>query len=283
MVPVNYNLDGRVAIVTGAAGIRGMGRAIALTLASAGADVAVCDLYADKVGSFDLEGTANEIRKLGRRSIAVKTDITNINDVNNLVDTVVKELGTVDILVNNAGFGVAEPLLQLTLKTWNKVMDINLKGCFLCCQAAGKIMVKQKRGVIVNIASTSGRRGSPSLVPYGTSKAGVISFTRAAAQELAPYGIRVNGIAPGPTVTDMPSHVAEGGPVSNDEMITKMREQVFGGNMGLMVPLGRYGLPSDIANVTLFLCSDASGYVTGETLAVDGGLIMGNFPPPPAK
>ena len=283
MAAGNYNLDGRVAIVTGAAGIRGMGRAIALTLANAGADVAVCDLYADTVGSFDLEGTANEVRKVGRRSLAIKTDITQESDVKNLVNTVVKEFGRIDILVNNAGFGVAEPILNLSLKTWDKVMDINLKGCFLCCQAAAKVMVKQKRGAIVNIASTSSRRGSPPLVPYGTAKAGVLSFTRAAAQEFAPYGIRVNGIAPGPTVTDMPSHIAEGGPVSNGEMITQMREQVFSGNLGLMVPLGRYGMPTDIANVALFLCSDASSYVTGETLMVDGGLLMGNFPPPPQQ
>ena len=193
-----------------------------MALANAGADVAVCDLHIDKGNIFDLEGTANEIRKLGRRSIAVQTDITKESDVNNLVERVVKELGTVDILVNNAAIGGTESLLKVTLKQWDRTMDVNLKGCLLCCQAVGKIMVKQKSGSIVNIASIGGMRGSPPEIPYGISKAGVIHLTRAAAQELAPYGIRVNGIAPGFTKTDMPLITSiEGAAALSAQMVTE--------------------------------------------------------------
>ena len=145
-------------------------------------------------------------------------------------------------------------------------------------------MVKQKRGAIVNIASTSGRRGSPSLVPYGTSKAGVISFTRAAAQEFAPYGIRVNGIAPGIIRTDMPLiDRVEGAASLSAEMVAKKRVEAYQMGWEMMVPMRRLGEPEDIANVALFLCSDAAGYVTGETLVVDGGTMLGNFPPPPEQ
>jgi NAD(P)-dependent dehydrogenase (short-subunit alcohol dehydrogenase family) len=275
MAGVNLNLDGRVAIVTGAAGIMGMGRAIALALANAGADVAVCDLHIDKGNMYDLEGTANEIRKLGRRSIGVKTDVTQESDVNSLVERVVKELGTVDILVNDAGIGGAAPLLKATSKQWDRVMDVNLKGCFFCCQAVARVMVKQKRGAIVNIASAGGMRGSPPEIPYGISKAGVIHLTRAVAQELVQYGIRANAIAPGITKTDMPiNDMVEGGAALSAQMIADIREQAFRG-WGKLVPMGRLGEPSDIADVALFLCSDMSRFITGVTIPVDGGLMLG--------
>jgi 3-oxoacyl-[acyl-carrier protein] reductase len=270
---VSYSLDGRVAIVTGAGGLRGMGRAIALALAKAGADVAVCDLHI-KEGNFDLEGTANEIRKLGRRSIAVQTDVTKESDVNNLVERVVKELGTVDILVNNAGVMINEPLLKVTLKQWDRVMDVNLKGCLLCCQAVGRVMVKQKRGNIVIVASTAGLRGAPPQIPYGMSKAGAIRLTRAVAQELAPYGIRANAIAPGFISTDLGTNSMEGSEAQDAQMSDEMRDKVFSG-LERAVPLGRVGETSDIANLVLFLCSDASSYITGQSIVIDGGLMLG--------
>jgi 3-oxoacyl-[acyl-carrier protein] reductase len=269
----SYSLDGRVAIVTGAAGLRGMGREIALTLAKAGADVAVCDLHINE-GDFDLEGTANEIRTLGRRSIAVQADVTKESDVNNLVDKVVKEFGTVDILVNNAGIIVSEPLLKVTVKQWDRVMDVNLKGCLLCCQAVAKVMVKQKRGSIVIMASTGGMRGAPPQIPYGMSKAGAIHFTRAAAQELAPYGIRVNAISPGFITTDLGANSLEVSPAQSAQMSAGIRDQVFQG-LEKIVPLGRLGEPGDVADVALFLCSDASRYITGQSIVVDGGLMLG--------
>ncbi|MBN1368410.1 MAG: SDR family oxidoreductase [Dehalococcoidales bacterium] len=271
---INLPLDGRVAIVTGAAGIRGMGRAIALALANAGADVAVCDLYADKVGNFDLEGTANEIRKLGRRSIAVQTDVTKESDVTNLVEKVVKEFGRIDILVNNAGVMIAAPLLELTTETWDKVIDINLKGYFLCCREVAKVMVKQKSGSIVNIASTSGYRGAPPQIPYGVSKAGVIQLTRGVAQELVPYGIRVNGIAPGFISTDLGTHGGSKTPEMEKAMHEAMENMIRG------IPIGRAGEAIDVADVALFLCSDSSRYMIGQMLVVDGGQLLGQHRKP---
>ena len=259
MAPEISDLNGKVAIVTGAAGVKGIGRATALALAKAGADVAVCDLYVKK-GDLDLEGTANAIRKLKRRSIAIQTDITREDDVVNLVEKVVKEFGRLDIFVNNAGVMLQAPLTDLTAELWSKVIDTNLKGVLFCCREAAKVMIKQKSGCIVNIASVGGMRGSPAEIPYGISKAGVFQLTRGVAQELAPYGIRVNGIAPGLIATDLGPHCG-----ANPEMEKKIFESAH-------IPLGRVGDPSDIADVVVFLSSEASRYMTGTTIPVDGGL-----------
>jgi 3-oxoacyl-[acyl-carrier protein] reductase len=261
----SFQLEGRVAIVTGAGGTRGMGRAIALTLADAGANVAVCDLNV-KGEDFDLDGTAEEIRKLGRRSLSVQTDITDKISVDNLFKMVLRELGTVDILVNNAGVFGSRPFLEDNSNQWEKVMNVNLKGCYLCSQAASKIMVERKKGNIINIASISGMRAVPGQFVYGISKAGIIQLTRWLGQELGPHNIRVNAVAPGLIATNLTQHVLEGTPAFD--------EKEFHKGFAARTPLGRVGSPEDIANVVLFLASDAAGFVTGQTIVVDGGVLL---------
>jgi 3-oxoacyl-[acyl-carrier protein] reductase len=270
----SFPLEGRVAIVTGAGGVRGIGRTIALTFADAGADVAVCDVHV-KGETYDLEGTAEEVRKLGRRSLAVQTDVTKESDVANLVEKVVKEFGTIDILVNNAGVSAHETLWEMTRDLWDRAMDVNLRSAFICCQIAGKIMLEQKRGSIINMASIGGMRiGSASA--YGIAKSGVMVLTGWVARELAPYNVRVNAIAPGGISTDFGRHrigrapweTRPGGQPAPQETPQERPQQ--GG-----APLGRGGEPGDIADVALFLASDASRYITGQTLVVDGGIMVG--------
>ncbi|MFC2010047.1 SDR family NAD(P)-dependent oxidoreductase [Chloroflexota bacterium] len=266
----SFPLEGRVAIVTGAAGLRGIGRAISLTFADAGADVAVCDINV-KGEDFDLEGTAGEIRKLGRRSLAVQTDVTKESDVAGLVEKVVQEFGAVDIMANTVGVSAHETLMNMTLDLWDRAMDVNLKSMYLCCREAAKIMIEQKKGNIINVASIGGLLAGSASV-YGIAKAGVIVLTGWVARELAQYNIRVNGIAPGGTATDFGRHRIGRAPweVSPD----RQTRPVQGGQQQSNVPLGRTGEPSDMADAALFLASDASRYVTGQTLVVDGGIML---------
>ena len=269
----SLSLEGRVAIVTGAAGLRGMGRATALTFADAGADVAVCDLNV-KGETYDLEGTAEEIRKLGRRSLAIQTDVTKESDVTSLVEKVVQEFGTIDILANVAGVSAHETLMDMTRDLWDKAMDVNLRSVLICCQAAGKIMIERKRGSIINWTSIGGMLiGSASA--YGIAKAGLMVLTGWVARELAPYNIRVNAIAPGGVATDFGRHrigrppwEVSPGRQARPEGTEQGRPQQSG------APLGRSGEPGDIADVALFLASDASRYITGQTIVVDGGVML---------
>ncbi|HEY4686565.1 MAG TPA: SDR family NAD(P)-dependent oxidoreductase [Dehalococcoidia bacterium] len=272
MAVPSLSLEGKAALVTGAASVRGMGRAIALTLAGAGADVAVCDLRVSG-DDFDLEGTAAEIRKLGRRSLAVQADLTKEGDVAGLFQRVAQEFGRLDVLVNNAGLSAHHTLLQMPTDLWDKAIEVNLKAPFLCCQAAARLMVEQKSGVIVNMASISGLRfGSASA--YGIAKAGVIVLTGWAARELAPHNVRVNAIAPGAIDTDFGRHrvglppweITPSGPTSAPPRP--------GGGGGGGAPLGRRGEAADIADVALFLASDAARYITGQTIVVDGGVMV---------
>jgi NAD(P)-dependent dehydrogenase (short-subunit alcohol dehydrogenase family) len=268
----NLSLTGKVAVVTGAGGLKGMGRAIALTYAEAGADVAICDLHA-KGETYDLEGVAGEIRKLGRRSVAIQADISQEKDVNKLIDTVVKEFGQIDILVNNAGVSVHETVLKMTTELWDRAMDINLKGAFLCSQAAAKVMKERHTGNIINISSIGGMmNGSASA--YGIAKAGVIVMTGWVARELAQYNIRVNAIAPGGVSTDFGRHRMGRAPW---DIKAELGEQAGPPSTTQSnVPLGRHGEPEDIAYVALFLASDLARFVTGQTIVVDGGtLLMG--------
>ena len=262
----NLSLEGKVAIVTGAAGKRGIGRAIALLFAEAGADVAVCDINVEG-GDFDLMGTAEEIRALGRRSFGMQVDVTRKTEVDNFVMRVIDEFGNIDILVNNAGISThGGSVLVIDESDWQTVIDTDLTSCYLCCQAVGKRMVERKTGNIINISSIMGVRQGPNVPggsgPYGIAKAGVVMLTRGLAREMGPHNIRVNAIAPGAIVTDMFPH-RTGQPWSEE------RKK----DMGAMCPLGRVGWPSDIASVALFLASEASSYVTGHTIIVDGGLL----------
>jgi len=259
----SLSLEGKVAIVTGAAGERGMGRAIALAFAEAGADVAVCD-YVTDLHDRNLGAVAEEIRKLGRRSLAVQADVSNKSDVDSVVQRVEDELGPVDILVNNAGTIGISDVLDTDEESWNRVIDVNLKGCYLCSRAVIKGMVERKSGNIVNMSSINGLTAFPAPASYSTSKAGIIMFTRSLAREVGGYNIRVNAIAPGAMSTDWVSHI-ENMPVRTDSEKSKAP--------AIQIPLNRKGEPGEVASAALFLASDAASYITGHTLIVDGGML----------
>jgi NAD(P)-dependent dehydrogenase (short-subunit alcohol dehydrogenase family) len=247
-----FSLAGEVAIVTG--GRRGIGRSIALALAEAGADVAVCDLV---VENGQLEDVAEEIRSLGRRSLAIQVDTSRKTEVENMVKEVMKEFGAIDILINNAGTSVHGQILDLPEDEWDKVVNVNLKGYFLCAQAVGKRMVERKKGNIICTASQYAFKAVSGMGVYCITKAGVVMLTRVLARELGSYGIRANAIAPGLVKTDLSRNEWE-----NPEN-RKQREAA--------VPLGRIAETSDLVGMVLFLASDASNYVTGHTIVVDGG------------
>jgi NAD(P)-dependent dehydrogenase (short-subunit alcohol dehydrogenase family) len=250
-----FSLEGKVALVTG--GKRGLGKAMALGFADAGADVAICSRV---LADGELEAAANEIRQLGRRSIAIQADVTRKADVERMVEQVEAELGAVDILVNNAGQYIEIPTLELSEEDWDAVQATHLKGSFLCSQAAGKVMVKQKRGNIINIASVIGIRPIPCPGGYDAAKAGLMMFTASLAVELAPYNIRVNAIAPGFTKTKMNDRITK-----NPEILKKFQQAIA---------LGRIGEVEEIATTAIFLASAASGYITGTTILADGGFLL---------
>ena len=260
------SLEGRVALVIGAGSIRGIGRQIALTFAEAGADVAVSGVHT-KSERNDLEGTADTIGKMGRRSLAVQADATSENEVNRLIDTVVKEFGTINILVNNAGASAHESLLNTTEELWDRAMNVNLKSVYLGCRAAARIMMAHNSGNIINMASIGGLKPGSACV-YGVAKAGVITLTSWVAREMAPYHIRVNGIAPGPIDTDLGLNRIGRSPW--DVMQGTYEEMIRRGE----TPLGKKGETPDVANLALFLASDASKFITGETIVVDGGMML---------
>jgi NAD(P)-dependent dehydrogenase (short-subunit alcohol dehydrogenase family) len=248
-----FTLSGKVAIVTGAR--RGIGKAIALAMAQAGADIAICDRV---IEDGELNAVAEEVKRLGRRSLAVQADITQKAEVDGLVKGVVDEFGVIDILVNNAAMNIRAPLLELREDGWDRVINTDLKGYFLCSQAVGKRMVEQKRGNIINIASTAAIKAAPEMGAYCIAKAGVVMLTRVLAVELAQYNIRVNAIAPYMVKTKFSQ------PLWSDPETLKQLESE--------IPLGRLAEPGDIIGSVLFLASDASSYITGHTIIVDGGL-----------
>ena len=251
----SLSLQGKVAIVTGSR--RGIGKAIALAFAEAGANVALCDIIVEPGG---LEAVAEEIKQRGRRSLAVQTDLTLRSDVDNLIQKVMDEFGVIDILVNNAGTITRSTLVETTEEEWDKVMDTNLKGYFLCSQAAGRTMIERKQGSIINIASTAGMKAQTDCGCYSISKAGVVMLTRLMAAEIAQYNVRVNAISPGITKTEFNKSLW-----SNPEVLKNLRRAE--------VPIGRLAETGDIVGSALFLASDASSYITGNTILVDGGLL----------
>ncbi|MFC1978133.1 SDR family NAD(P)-dependent oxidoreductase [Chloroflexota bacterium] len=245
----SLSLEGKMAIVTGSR--RGIGKAIALAFAEAGADVAVCDLV---VEGGELAAVAEEIRKLGRRSLAIQTDVTRKADVDNLVKRVMDEFGVIDILVNSAGISGGPPLIGQSEEDWDKIIDVDLKGCYLCSQAVGKGMVERRSGNIISMASAAGIRGFDSRNAYNIAKAGVIMLTKVLARDLGQYNIRVNAIAPTMVNTEMIQHWG------TEALAREARR----------IPLGRLAEVSDIVGPALFLASDASSYVSGDTIIVDG-------------
>jgi NAD(P)-dependent dehydrogenase (short-subunit alcohol dehydrogenase family) len=247
------DLTGKVAIVTGAK--RGMGRTHALALSKAGAKVLLADISKE-----DCEKVAEEIEKAGGESLAVKCDVTNKKEVEEMVRTAVEKWGKLDILVNNAGIAQFFPFLEITEEDWSRTIDINLKGYFLCAQAAAKEMAKQKSGAIVNIASVAMGQvgvGFPNLAHYCASKGGIVAMTEAMALELAPYNIRVNAVSPGAIETPMVD------PLKQDPKTTEATLS--------RVPMRRFGKPEEVSNLVLFLASDDASYMTGSTVVVDGG------------
>ena len=250
-VPV-FSLAGKVALVTG--GKRGIGKSIALYFAEAGADVAVCSRG---VEDGELEAVAKEIKRLGRRSLAIRADTSRKADVDRLVEKVVSELGTIDILVNNAGILIRSSLLDISEEDMDKLLGIDLKAYILCAQAAGRIMVKKKKGNIINISTQHAFKANPGFGPYGIAKAGVVMLTRVLAQELGGLGIRANGIAPGLTKTEF-SRLTW----TNEKLLKEIEASL---------PLRRMGQPDEVAATALFLASDVSDYITGQTIVMEGG------------
>ncbi|MEY4479678.1 MAG: hypothetical protein RLZZ267_356 [Bacillota bacterium] len=247
------NLSGKTALVTGAS--RGIGRAIAVALAEAGADVAVN--YAGSEAAA-LE-TAKLITDLGRKSFVVKANVGITAEVEEMMNTVLEQFdGKLDILVNNAGITRDNLLMRMKEEEFDQVIETNLKGVFNCLKAVTRPMMKQRAGRIINISSVVGVTGNPGQTNYVAAKAGVIGMTKAAAKELAVRGILVNCIAPGFIETDMTEKL-------NEDQKTAIMQQV---------PLAKLGRPEDIANAVVFLASDASSYMTGQTLHVDGGMYM---------
>jgi 3-oxoacyl-[acyl-carrier protein] reductase len=245
-------LSNKTAIVTGAR--RGMGRAIALALAREGANVVVSDISQE-----DCQKVVDEIEKLGRKGLALKCDVSSSDDVEDMVERTVAKFGRVDILVNNAGIIDYKPFLELTDEEWDKTLNVNLKGQFLCARAAGRAMIKHKWGRIINIASiSSGGCGIafPLIAHYTASKGGVVALTEALALELTSQGINVNAICPGAIDTDMAKGAKESGQLA----------QVLA-----RIPKGRLGQPGEIANLAVFLASEESDYISGAAIVIDGG------------
>ncbi len=244
------SLDGKVALVTGAA--RGIGQSIALKLAGEGADLILCDVQKEW-----LDETAQKAAALGRKASCHACDVSVGEQVEAAVKDGVAALGRVDILVNNAGITRDTFLIRMSEEDWDAVLDINLKGTFLFTKAVSKVMMKQRSGAIVNIASIIGLIGNPGQCNYAASKAGVIALTKTAAKELASRGIRANAVAPGFIRTKMTDKLPE-------DIQKKMLEAI---------PMARFGEPEDVAKVVLFLASDASSYMTGQVLSVCGGMV----------
>ncbi len=255
-------LEGQVAIATGAG--TGIGRSIALELASLGADVLVAELNPESA-----ERTAAEVRALGRRSVAAPVDVTSQDDRQRMVRRALEELGRIDILVNNAGIHRSALPLDVTESHWDAIMDVNAKAVYFCSQAVLPAMLAAGRGCIISVASMAGKVGSKTSIPYGVSKAAVISMTRGLALTYADQGIRVNCVCPGYVLTDMP-------PRTDREMV-----EILGYEPGQYlrqvterVPMGRGCDPEEVARVVGFLASSRASYMTGQAVNVTGGLIM---------
>ncbi len=244
-------LEGQVAMVTGSG--QGIGKAIALRFAREGADIAVVDVNRETA-----EATGREVRDLGRRAVIKVADVSDFEAVEATVNGVVEELARLDVLVNNAGIEKRAPFLEITPADWQRQLDVNLSGTFYCTQAAAREMAKRRYGRIVNLSSVAGLIGPIDLAAYGAAKAGIVGLTRAAALDLADYGITVNAIAPGPIETEL---------MLGAWSAEALRERPQHG------AIARFGTVDEIAHAALFLAAPESGFITGITISVDGGAV----------
>ena len=248
MILNRFSLAGEIAIVTGSA--RGIGRGIALAFAEAGADLVCVDRRVS-----DMEATAEEIRTLGRRALAIACDVRDRQQVENMVARAMEDFGRINILVNNAGRAPLRQVLEMSAEEWETDIRANLTSMFICSQAVARVMLEHKAGSIVNISSRESQMPSIGMISYGAAKAAVNSLTRTLAWELAPY-VRVNAVLPGPVLTPM-----------NVDWLTQVEGQLVEG-----IPLKRIGTPEDIALAALYLASSASDWVTGRLFEIDGGI-----------
>ncbi|MHB8960048.1 MAG: 3-oxoacyl-[acyl-carrier-protein] reductase [Candidatus Limnocylindrales bacterium] len=246
------DLSGKTALVTG--GSRGIGRAIVLRLATQGADVA----FSYKGNAAAAQATAGDVEALGRRAVAVQADARSQEGAEALVKGVLAEFGKIDILVNNAGITRDNLIMRMGADEWSEVLETNLFGAFYALKAVTRPMLKARGGRIINITSVSGQAGQTGQANYSSAKAGLIGLTKAAARELASRGITVNAVAPGFVLTELTQDLPQ---ALMDEITAR-------------TPLGRFGTTEEIANAVAFLASDEAGYITGQVLAVDGGLVM---------
>jgi NAD(P)-dependent dehydrogenase (short-subunit alcohol dehydrogenase family) len=254
MTKPDFCLDGKVALITG--GSRGIGKATALGFARAGADVAIASRKLP-----DLELVADEIRGLGRKALPVAAHVARLEEIKNLVQTVNKEFGRIDILVNNAGTSPAlSPMLDLEERLWDSIMNLNLKGLIFLSQAVARIMKEHDGGTIINVASIAGFRHEPNIGVYSISKSAVVMATKIMGEEWAKYNIRVNAIAPGHIHTRLGDSIFEAVPEYKKEFLDR-------------IPMRRIGDPDEIVGAMIYLASDASSYVTGTTIVVDGGTL----------
>lgn len=248
----NMQLKGKTAVVTGSG--RGLGKAIAKKLGEMGANIVLNDISS----SDCLDDTAKELKALGINVIVTKGDVRNPEDTEAMIKACIDEFGSIDILVNNAGITRDMPIIKMKEEDWDEVLDINLKGAFLCTKAAVKYMMKQRSGKIINIASVAGVMGNRGQANYSASKAGLIGLTKSTAKELASRNITCNAVAPGVIESKM------------TEVLPDNVKENYLNN----IPLKRFGTPEDVANVVAFLASSDSDYVTGQVIHIDGGLVM---------
>jgi len=276
-------MTGKVAMITGSGGEHGFGRAMARRLSAAGADLVLTDVGpagtvvvktkpASRWGGLDT--VADEVRQAGRRAITALVDVRSAGQIHAAVDRALSEFGRLDILINNAAAppgGDRAPVVELPEDAWDTVLDINLKGTFLCAKVAAAAMLRLGiRGRIINISSDNGKTGQPNMAAYCASKFGVIGFTQSLALELAPAGITVNAICPGPADTDRVDYFGRRGDGSYDAQLRADTIKKHGAS----IPLGRVAVPDDVAELAVFLASDAAGYITGQAINVSGGMIM---------